>query len=159
MSSRLADLLKHFVGYLSASLLGTGVDTLVLWLCSHFLFEGSYFGRNILSPIISFECAVLVNFCSSYFVVWKERIARHNARSFFRHYGAYNLSCTGTFLVKLALIQLIVWITRFDVVICNLIALCFSGLINFTMNETVIFKRKKENDAGNHSEGTAGTDS
>ena len=64
MSNRLADLLKRFAEYFSASLLGTIVDTLVLWLCSHFLFNGNYFGRNILSPVISFECAVMVNFCT-----------------------------------------------------------------------------------------------
>ena len=157
MSDR-AKLLKRFAGYFFASLLGTGVDTLVLWLCSHFLFKGSYFGRNVLSPIISFECAVLVNFCSSYFVIWRERIARFNAGSFFRHYAAYNLSCTGTFLFKLGLLQIIVLLLPFDVVICNLIALCFSGLINFALNETVIFKRRKGTNARSHSQGTATTD-
>lgn len=142
MSSRPATLLKRFFGYFSASLLGTAVDTLALWLCSHFLFSGSYFGRNILSPVLSFECAVLVNFCSSYFVIWKDRIACFSTRSFFLHYGAYNLSCTGTFLIKMGLLQLIVLVTRFDVVICNLIALCFSGLINFALNDRIIFKKR-----------------
>jgi len=156
MSSRFADLLKRFGGYVSISLLGTAVDTLVLWLCSHYIFSGSYAGRNVISPVISFECAVLVNFCNSYFLVWKDRISKKGVRSFFRHYGAYNLSCTGTFFVKMLLLQAIVLITRLDVVICNLIALCFSGLINFTMNEKVIFRKKKKLDAGNNSEGTAG---
>ena len=65
MSSRFADLLKRFGGYVSISLLGTAVDTLVLWLCSHYIFSGSYAGRNVISPVISFECAVRVNFCNS----------------------------------------------------------------------------------------------
>ena len=159
MTDRSASLLKRFAGYFFASLLGTGVDTLVLWLCSHFLFEGSYFGRNVLSPVISFECAVLVNFCTSYFFIWRERIARYNASSFFRHYGAYNLSCTGTFLVKMGFLQIFVLWLGLDVVICNLIALCFSGLINFAMNETVVFKRKKEKNARHNRQGTATTDS
>ena len=159
MSSRLVSLLKRFAGYFSASLLGTAVDTLVLWVCSHVFFSGSYFGRNILSPVISFECAVLVNFCTCYFFIWKDRISNYSTRSFFRHYGAYNLSCTGTFLVKIGLLQLIVLITRLDVVICNLIALCFSGLINFTMNDQVIFKRKKINHATHHCPGNPGVDS
>ena len=154
MSNRLKDLLKRFAGYFSASLLGTGVDTLVLWLCSHYLLGGSYFGRNVLSPVISFECAVLTNFCCAYFVVWKDRISQKSVRSFLRHYGAFNLSCTGTFLIKLGLLQLVVLITGFDVVVCNLIALCFSGLINFAMSENVIFRRKKNKDAGTHSEGS-----
>ena len=158
MSSRLADLFKRFGSYVGISLLGTAVDTLVLWLCSHFIFNGSYAGRNVVSPAISFECAVLVNFCNSYFLVWKDRISKRSVRSFFKHYGAYNLSCTGTFLVKMGLLQIIVLVTRLDVVICNLIALCFSGLINFTMNEKVIFRKKKKRDAGNNSDRAAGDD-
>lgn len=146
MRSRLRELLKHFAGYFTISLLGTVVDTAVLWLCSHLLFSGSYFGRNILSPTLSFECAVLVNFCNSYLFVWKDRISQRSVRSFFRHYGAYNASCTGTFLLKMGLLQLIVLISGLDVVWCNLIALCFSGLLNFTMNEKVIFRKKRSQD-------------
>ena len=148
MSSRLRNLLKRFLGYFSASLLGTAVDTGVLWVCSHLLFSGSYFGRNVLSPIISFECAVFTNFCSCYFFVWKDRISQRSTRSFFRHYAAYNASCTGGFLLKLGLLQLVVLITGLDVVYCNLIALCFSGIFNFLMNDQVIFRnRKKKFDA------------
>ena len=160
MSSRLADLLKRFVGYFGVSLLGTAVDTAVLWVCSHLLFSGSYFGRNVLSPTISFECAVFVNFCNSYFFVWKDRISKRSTRSFFRHYAAYNASCTGTFLLKMGLLQLIVLISGLDVVWCNLIALCFSGLVNFTMNEKVIFRKKKIRfDASHNSTGSPGLDS
>lgn len=144
MSSRLIDLFKRFIGYVSVSLIGTAVDTAVLWVCSHLLFSGSYFGRNILSPTISFECAVFVNFCSCYFFVWKDRISQRGTRSFFRHYAGYNASCTGAFLLKMGLLQLVLWITGLDVVWCNLIALCFSGLFNFTMSDRVIFKKKKK---------------
>ncbi|MBQ1708187.1 MAG: GtrA family protein [Bacteroidales bacterium] len=143
MSSRLIDLFKRFIGYVSVSLIGTAVDTAVLWVCSHLLFSGSYFGRNILSPTISFECAVFVNFCSCYFFVWKDRISQRGTRSFFRHYAGYNASCTGAFLLKMGLLQLVLWITGLDVVWCNLIALCFSGLFNFTMSDRVIFRKKK----------------
>ena len=144
MSNRLQDLLKRFLGYFSVSLLGTAVDTAVLWLCSHLIFTGSYFGRNILSPTISFECAVFTNFCSCYFFVWKDRISKRGTRSFFRHYAAYNASCTGGFLLKIGLLQLVLLISGLDVVWCNLIALCFSGIFNFLMNDQVIFKNRKK---------------
>lgn len=144
MSNRLTAFLKRFFGYFSASLLGTAVDTVVLWVCSHLLFSGSYFGRNVLSPIISFECAVLTNFCSCYFFVWKDRISQRSVGSFFRHYAAYNVSCTGGFLLKLGILQLVVLITGLDVVWCNLIALCFSGIFNFLMNDQVIFRKRKK---------------
>ena len=155
MSSRLRDLLKRFFGYFSASLLGTAVDTGVLWVCSHLLFCGSYFGRNVLSPIISFECAVFTNFCSCYFFVWKDRITQRSVRSFFTHYATYNASCTGGFLLKLGLLQLVVLLTGLDVVYCNLIALCFSGMFNFLMNDRVIFRnRKKIFDASHYDPGS-----
>ena len=154
---RLTELLKRFAGYSSISLLGTAVDTAVLWLCSNHLLSGSYFKENILSPTISFECAVFVNFCSCYFFVWKDRIKDRGTRSFFRHYAGYNISCTGAFLIKIGLLQLILLISGLDVVWCNLIALCFSGLFNFTMNEKVIFKKKKiQTDASNIRTGASG---
>ena len=32
---------------------------------------------------------------------------------------------------------------KWDPVICNLVALCFSGILNFSMNEFVIFRKKE----------------
>ena len=50
--------MRVYILYILSRYLGTGVDTLVLWLCSDFIFSGNYFGRNVLSPMISFEFAV-----------------------------------------------------------------------------------------------------
>ena len=149
MNNRLTELLKRFISFFSASLVGTVVDTAVLWVCSHLIFSESYFGRNVLSPAISFEFAVLANFVVCYLFVWNDRISQRGKRSFFRHFAAYNASCIGGFLIKLSLLQLVVLITGLDVVWCNLIALCASGLFNFLMNDQVIFrKRKTVKDAG-----------
>ena len=43
----------------------------------------------------------------------------------------------------MGLLQLLVLISGLDVVWCNLIALCFSGLLNFLMSDKVIFRKKK----------------
>lgn len=136
--------MKRFTKFLAGNIAGTLVDTLVLWVFSHHVFHG-YVGQVVISPIISFECAVLTNFLFSYYVTWKDRISQVSARSFFRHYGAYNASCTGTFVLKMGVLMLIQWFSKWDVVICNLLALCVSGIINFVMNEFVIFRRKEEN--------------
>ena len=135
-------ILHRIPKFVAGNLLGTLVDTLVLWVFSHFVFRG-YVGKVIISPLISFECAVFVNFLMAYYVTWKDRVSQLTSRSFFRHYGAYNASCTGSFLVKMGLLMLIQWLSKWDVVICNLLALCVSGCINFSMNEFVIFKKKK----------------
>lgn len=141
MTKSMALILRRFPRFLMGNLAGTLVDTLVLWLFSHRVFHG-YVGQVIVSPIISFECAVMVNFLISYFVTWKDRVTRPTTGSFFRHYGAYNASCTGVFLLKMGVLMLIQWLSKWDVVICNLLALCVSGTVNFVMDEFVVFKRK-----------------
>ena len=135
--------MRKLIAFSTSSLLGTAVDMIVLWICSHYLFDG-YFHEYILSPFISFEFAILTNFSVAYFLIWRERVTRHSAGSFFRHLCAYNLSSFGVFLVKLGMIQAIHFIfPGMDVLICNLLALCVSGGINFVLNEWVIFRKKE----------------
>ena len=136
-------ILHRFPKFIAGNLLGTLVDTLILWVFSHFVFH-NYVGKVIISPIISFEFAVFSNFVFSYYMTWKDRISHHSGKSFIRHYGAYNASCTGGFLIKMGVLLLIQALTKWDVVICNLLALCVSGTYNFTMNELVIFKKKNK---------------
>lgn len=138
-------LITRYVEFAASTLAGTAVDMLVLWLCSDYLFQGTYWGENIVSPCISFECAVFTNFLFAYYGVWRERISNYNARSFFRHWAGYNLSCIGAFLVKLGILLLVQYLSQWDVLICNMIALCFSGLLNFFLNERVVFSAKRYN--------------
>ena len=136
----------RYIKFAASTLAGTAVDMLVLWLCAHYLLDGSYWREYILSPFISFECAVFTNFVIAYYGVWRDRISAWSFRSFMRHYGGYNLSCTGAFLVKMMLLLLFEHIFHWDVLWCNIVALCFSGLLNFFMNEKVVFRKKKNND-------------
>ena len=144
-TARIKQQLIRYLRFALSTLAGTAVDMLVLWLCSDYLFKGHYWGEYLLSPFLSFECAVLTNFVIAYFSVWKDRISARTVRSFLRHYAGYNLSCTGTFLIKMGVLLLI---ERFsggwDVLICNLLALCVSGIVNFVLNEYVVFRNKKQ---------------
>ena len=137
---------RKITAFVASNFLGTVVDTVVLWLCSHFLFK-SYVGQYIVSPVISFECSVFVNFLNCYFFIWKTRISKRTKGSFFRHFLGYNLSCVGVFIIKMGLLLLIERILGWNVVFCNLLALCFTGFVNFAMGEFVIFRRKKNRDA------------
>lgn len=136
-------ILNRIPKFAIGNLLGTLVDTLVLWLFSHFVFNG-YVGEVIVSPIISFEFAVFANFLFSYYMTWKDRVQDRSGKSFVKHYGAYNISCTGGFFIKMGVLLLIQAVTKWDVVICNLLALCVSGTYNFAMNELVIFKKQNK---------------
>ena len=142
----MSTLLRRFVKFVGAGIIGSVIDTLVLWLLSDFIFKGMYWGEYIASPVLSFQCAVAVNFTISYFYVWKDRIKNgSDSRKgrFFKLYLIYDLSASGVFIVRLGVLLLIERFTGWDVVICNLIAMCFSGLINFTIDNLLIFKRKK----------------
>lgn len=137
-------LLLRFLKFSGTGVIGTIVDTLVLLLLSDLVFSNGYWGEYIISPIISFQCAIAVNFIISYFYVWKDRTresGRGTVKRFFRLYLKYNLSGSAVFLTRLGILLLIEKFTGWDVVICNLLAMCFSGLLNFTINNMVIFKK------------------
>ena len=138
--------LIRYAKFAGTSVVGSVVDTLVLWLLSDLVFAGGYWGEYIISPLISFQCAVAVNYTISYFYVWKDRTRKRpdaSVRRFFKLYGAYNLSNSAVFLFRLGVLLLIEKFTGWDVVICNLAAMCFSGIINFTINNLLIFRKKK----------------
>ena len=138
--------LVRYAKFAGTSAVGSVVDTLVLWLLSDLVFTKGYWGEYIISPFISFQCAVAVNFTISYFYVWKDRTRKRpdaSVRRYFKLFGGYNLSTSAVFLFRLGVLLLIERFAGWDVVICNLIAMCFSGIINFTINNLVIFKKKK----------------
>lgn len=133
------DTLKRLGKHTAVSLLGTATDTLVLWFLSSVVFK-SYVGEYIVSPIISFECATLVNFLSSSKLVWRDRMQGENLKSYLKHFLKFNASYAGVFFLKMILLLGLERLTRWDVVWCNLIAVTICGFINFFMNEKVIFK-------------------
>ena len=138
--------LIRYAKFAGTSVVGSIVDTLVLWLLSDLIFTRGYWGEYIISPLISFQCAVAVNYMISYFYVWKDRTRQRSdasVRRFFRLYGAYNLSSSVVFLFRLGVLLLIERFFGWDVVICNLVAMCFSGIINFIINNLLIFKKNQ----------------
>lgn len=140
---RKIELLAKFPKFVGVNFIGTAVDTAVLWIFSHFVFD-TYVGDYIVSPVISFEFAVLTNYICSSFFVWKDRVDRSSFSTFFKKYLPYNLSSSAVFLIKMGILLLIELISGWNVVICNLVALCISGLINFSMGEWVIFRKRKQ---------------
>jgi len=131
--------LVRFLKYSGTSLAGTLVDTLVLWILSDLVFTKGYWGEYVVSPAISFQCAVITNFLISYFYVWKDRKKTRNP---FLTFLYYDLSCTAVFLLRLGFLLLVERIFGWDVVICNLVAMCVTGIINFVLNNQVIFRKR-----------------
>ena len=138
-------LIVRYVKFAASSLAGTVTDTFVLWLLSSYVFDEGYWGEYVISPVISFQCAVAVNFTIAYFYVWKDRTRSApdaGSARFLRLYIAYNLTNSAVFLIRLGILLLIERFTGWDVVFCSLTAMFFSGFLNFTIENMVIFRRK-----------------
>ena len=102
---RFSEVLKKLLMFMLTSFVGTLVDLGVHWYLSANWYTDSYIWTYWVAPFISFELAVLTNFLTAYYFVWRERITYHGTRSFWRHYAAYNATCTGTFFIKILLMQ------------------------------------------------------
>lgn len=130
--------------FIVSNALGTVVDTAVLWICSCFIFvDYGYVGEYLVSPLISFEFAVFTNYLCSWFFIWRDRATCYGRSAFARKYLAYNFLSSATFLIKMSILLLLERLFGWNVVICNLVALCLSGCINFAMGEWVIFRKNE----------------
>ena len=134
-------MLDKYIKFVASRAVGTGVDTLVLWLCSHFLFGGGYLSTYIISPFISFEMATMSNFLWSYYWIWNSRIDRKTGPTFWRHFIGFNISAGVGFVVKMAFLLLFERIFGWNVVVCNLVALTISGTLNFALAESLVFRK------------------
>ena len=135
----MVDLLKRYVKFAGTSVLGSLIDTLVLWVLSDHVFAGRYYGEYVISPIISFQCAVAVNFTIAYFYIWKDRT---RGGEFLRLFLGYDLSCSAVFAIRMGVMLVVENFTGWDVVLCNLLSMCFSGILNFLIDNTLVFRKK-----------------
>ena len=133
-----------YLEFVLTRLFGTGVDTLVLWICSDYLFT-SYWGSYVLSPIISFEFAVMSNFLWSYCWIWSSRIVNKSWSNFWKRFFLFNLSSVAGFLIKMLFLLLFERIFGWDVVWCNLTALLISGLCNYFLTDVWVFRKPQSN--------------
>ncbi len=136
-------MLIKYLKFLVTRLFGTGVDTLVLWVCSSYLFT-SYWGSYILSPIISFEFAVISNFLWSYYWIWNNRVEDGYKSNIGKCFLNFNLTAVGGFLIKMLFLLILESIFGWDVVWCNLMALIVSGFFNYFMADIWVFRKSKK---------------
>ena len=135
--------LVRYLKFMLSTLGGTAVDCGVMWILAEVLFAESEIVGLFVAPTVSFECAVLTNYTLAYFFVWKDRVGERSVRGFWGRFLPYNVSCIAAFLIKMVPFILIRHFAGLNVVLCNLIALVFSGIFNFVMNEWVIFRKRK----------------
>lgn len=131
---------SRFLKFFISRLLGTLVDTLVIWLLTRFFFS-SYTETYIIAPIISFEVATLFNYIVSYLWIWHKNIEKKSFSDFSLRFLKYNLSVIVGFAVKMGFLLMFERLFGWDVIYCNIAALCISGIVNFILAEYVVFKK------------------
>ena len=149
---------RKWTEFIVSRAVGTIVDTGVLWLVGYtlqlaaanhpdsgFWQNFNYWGEYWVGPAISFEIATFVNFIMSYFWIWRNRITdRRSARSFWRHFWGFNISCIFGFIVKMIFLVLCERIFHWDAWLCNLVAVCISGILNYFLAESVVFRKRRQ---------------
>jgi putative flippase GtrA len=133
----------RFAKFVVSRLLGTLVDTLVLWVISRYVFF-SYVGQYVVAPAISFEVAMFHNYVLSYFYIWHKNIPLKIPRDFFTRLITYNISSLLGFFVKMGFLILLERLFGWDVLICNILALLVSGFVNFFLAERVVFRKRSK---------------
>jgi putative flippase GtrA len=136
-------MLRNFIKFAIRGIIGAVVDTSVLWILTTLFFH-SYFTKYVLSPAISYELGIIVTYIICYFWIWNHRV--HNKKSdFLKLFLHYNFALLISLIVKIGLLTVIHEIFHFHIVICNVLALCFSGIVSFFVSEKYIFiKRDKK---------------
>ena|SRR5665648_136480 len=131
---------SRFFKFFVSRLLGTIVDTFVLWILTRYVFF-SYTGKYLAAPAISFEAAMFHNYVISYFWVWNKHIPIKVAKDFFTRLVPYNISTLLGFVIKMIFLLLFGSLFRWDVIYCNIAALLISGIVNFFLAELIVFKK------------------
>ena len=82
MNSRLlCPLVRRYLKFLASTLAGTAVDMLVLWLCADVLLPDTYGMKYVVSPCVSFECAVVASVPLACLDVGPDRVSAPSPRS------------------------------------------------------------------------------
>ena len=110
---------SRFFKFFVSRLLGTVVDTLVLWILTRYVFF-SYTGKYLAAPSISFETAMFHNYVISYFWIWNKHFPIKVAGDFFTRLVPYNVSSLLGFIIKMSFLLLFERLFRWNVIYCNI---------------------------------------
>lgn len=132
----------RFIKFAGVGMVAGTVDISLVWVLTKFIFAG-YFGQVILSPVISYECSVLVAFVFSWHFIWNDRVSQGSRKEFSTRLLGYNLSNVGIFALRVLLVMAFekLW-DGGNLVIINVISRILAGLLNFVITDKLIFKKK-----------------
>ena len=135
--------LVRFIKFAGVGLIAGTVDISLVWVLTKFVFFG-YYGQMMVSPVISYECSIIVGFVFSWFFIWNDRLSTGGRSEFWTRLVAYNISNVGIFVLRVLLVMLFekLW-DGGNLVIINTVSRILAGLLNFVITDKIIFKKKK----------------
>lgn len=134
--------LVRFIKFAGVGLIAGTVDISLVWAFTKFVFSG-YTGQVIVSPVISYECSIIVGFVFSWYFIWNDRLSTGGRSEFWKRLAAYNVSNVGIFALRVLLVMMFekIW-DGGNLVIINTVSRILAGLLNFVITDKLIFKRK-----------------
>lgn len=127
--------LRKLMRYFISTMGGITAETILLWVLSDYVWPDWELGISIIAPTLGFELCLLVNYSMVRYFVWRER-----QPSLWR----FHVSNGSVYVVKMTLLLIIRYIAGFDIVWCNFLAMGMAGLINFILNDRVVFRKREE---------------
>jgi len=140
MNGGIKKLVGRFVSFFLANIPGTLVDLGICWLLSTWVFH-NYFGCYVVSPVVSSLCGSLVSFYVFYKVIWRDRVSEDSEATVWKRLLAFLSSTSTTFMLRIGLIQLVQVAFLVSPVVCNLVSMVFSGILNFVLDDKLVFKK------------------
>lgn len=134
--------LVRFIKFAGAGMVAGTVDISLVWVFTKFVFSG-YTGQVIVSPVISYECSIVVGFVFSWFFIWNDRLSSGSRKEFWTRLLAYNVSNVGIFVLRILLVMLFekLW-DGGNLVIINAVSRILAGLLNFVITDKLIFRKR-----------------
>lgn len=134
--------LVRFIKFAGVGLIAGTVDISLVWVLTKFVF-GGYYGQVMISPIISYECSIIVGFVFSWYFIWNDRLSSGSRKEFWTRLMAYNISNVGIFAIRVLLVMLFEWLWNGgNLVIINTVGRILAGLVNFVITDKLIFRKR-----------------
>lgn len=124
--------MRRFVRYFVSTMGGILAELILIWVLAHVVWPHWEIGVNFVAPTLGFELCLLVNYSAVRYFVWRDR---HS--SLWR----FHVSNASVYVVKMIILLAIRYVAGVEIVLCTILATTMAGIINFVLNDRVVFRR------------------
>lgn len=126
---------RRLVRYFVSTMGGIVAELILIWVLAHVVWPNWEIGVNIVAPTLGFELCLLVNYSAVRYFVWRDRYS-----SLWR----FHVSNASVYVVKMIILLAIRYFAGVEIVLCTILATAMAGIINFVLNDRVVFRRVKK---------------